>query len=163
MHRPRHNLRRDQQSLKKEYASVAVADQANKLAEHSPYLRERIEKTLRLVAPKAGMKILDLGCAVGTMSFAAASHGAEVTGIDYTPEMIDKARHLAAERNIDNVTFQVGDVSETHFAGDSLDSIIATDIVEHLYPDLRQKTLHECYKALKHGGGLGHHGIWSGA
>ena len=48
-------------------------------------------------APLAGRRILDVGCGGGLLSEALARAGAEVTGIDLAPGMIEVARLHAAE------------------------------------------------------------------
>ena len=42
--------------------------------------------------PRAGERILDLGCGTGTLSAQIARQGALVTGVDRSPEMIASAR-----------------------------------------------------------------------
>lgn len=46
----------------------------------------------RLVAPTQGMKILDLACGQGFFSRGFAEAGAEVIGIDLSPNLIEQAR-----------------------------------------------------------------------
>ncbi len=42
---------------------------------------------------KKGMKILDIGCGRGELSFWAASHGATVIGVDYSKAAIKLAKN----------------------------------------------------------------------
>ena len=42
--------------------------------------------------PKAGERVLDLGCGTGTLSAQIAQHGALVTGVDRSAEMVASAR-----------------------------------------------------------------------
>ncbi|MDN5874944.1 MAG: class I SAM-dependent methyltransferase, partial [Sinobacteraceae bacterium] len=49
------------------------------------------------LAPQAGEKILDLGCGDGVMTEKLAASGAEVRGVDASPEMVA----AAAERGVD--------------------------------------------------------------
>lgn len=55
-------------------------------------------------------EILDLGCGRGRHSHTLAEKGYHVTGIDLSEQAIQKARRIAAERNLDNVTFLVSDM-----------------------------------------------------
>ena len=50
------------------------------------------QAALDLLDPKAGERILDLGCGDGTLAVRMIDRGAEVVGIDNSPEMIDAAR-----------------------------------------------------------------------
>jgi len=59
---------------------------------------------LELLEPKAGERILDLGCGTGALTAQIVAAGAEVVGIDSSPEMIDQAR-----RSYPNLSFHVAD------------------------------------------------------
>ncbi len=59
-----------------------------------------------LLAPKAGERILDIGCGTGQLTAEIARAGAEVVGIDSSPAMIDQARG-----NFPDLQFEVADVS----------------------------------------------------
>ncbi len=50
------------------------------------------QAALDLLDPKAGERILDLGCGDGTLALKIVDRGAEVVGIDSSPEMIEAAR-----------------------------------------------------------------------
>jgi len=50
------------------------------------------EPLLALLEPRAGMKILDLGCGNGTLTLKIMDSGAEVVGIDASQAMVDAAR-----------------------------------------------------------------------
>lgn len=47
---------------------------------------------LELLAPRAGERVLDLGCGDGTLSAALAERGCEVVGIDSSPAQVAAAR-----------------------------------------------------------------------
>jgi len=59
---------------------------------------------IELLAPKAGERILDLGCGTGALTAQIAAAGAEVVGIDSSPAMIDQAR-----RSFPDLIFHVAD------------------------------------------------------
>ena len=65
-----------------------------------------------------GARVLDLGSGAGTDSLVAAQmvgSSGSVTGIDMTPEMLDKARATAAAMGADNVTFIEADAERLPF------------------------------------------------
>src|SRR5271166_4724968 len=69
------------------------------------------ESLLELLAPKPGEAILDLGCGTGHLTARIGSYGAQVLGIDRSPEMIAEARRKHPE-----VQFEVADARHLAFA-----------------------------------------------
>lgn len=61
---------------------------------------------LDLLAPHRGERILDLGCGTGHLTQAIAERGAEVVGIDASPEMVAQAR-----ANYPGLRFAVADAA----------------------------------------------------
>ncbi|MFC6933602.1 class I SAM-dependent methyltransferase [Actinomadura yumaensis] len=54
-------------------------------------------------------RVLDLGCGNGQVTRLAARRARAATGIDLSGPMLDRARALAAEEGVANVTFERGD------------------------------------------------------
>ncbi len=76
------------------------------------------EEALRLVPPRAGECVLDIGCGFGdTTQRIAGLVGptGEVLGVDAAPRFIETARHEAAQAGIDNVRFEVADIENAAF------------------------------------------------
>ncbi len=65
---------------------------------------------------------LDLCCGTGDVAFALAQTGAEVTGLDFSPAMLDVAR-ARAERQAGRVTFVQGDALRLPFADNAFDAV----------------------------------------
>ena len=65
---------------------------------------------LELLAPRAGERILDLGCGTGHLTNKIAEAGAEVTGIDNSQAMIEQAR-----KNFPNLRFENADGTDFRF------------------------------------------------
>jgi arsenite methyltransferase len=100
-----------------------------------------------------GERVLDLGCGAGTDSLVAAQMvGPEgrVTGIDMTPEMLDKARSAAAELGVGNVDFVEGEIEELPFPDESFDVVISNGVVD-LVPD-KDAVFSELHRVLRPGG-----------
>jgi len=71
---------------------------------------ERLALTLDRARPAAGRRILDIGCGTGRMAIPLAVEGGEVTGIDFAPAMIERARDLARAAGVDQrCRFEVAD------------------------------------------------------
>jgi len=60
-------------------------------AKHS-FVWEKARGLLDLLAPQPGDRILDLGCGTGQLTSEIAAMGAQVLGVDRSPEMIAEAR-----------------------------------------------------------------------
>ncbi len=102
-----------------------------------------------------GEQVLDLGSGAGTDSLVAAQMvGPEgsVTGIDMTPEMLEKARASAAAMGADNVRFVEGQVEELPFADGSFDVVISNGVID-LVPD-KDAVFGELFRVLAPGGRL---------
>jgi arsenite methyltransferase len=100
-----------------------------------------------------GERVLDLGSGAGTDSLVAARMvGTEgsVTGIDMTPEMLDKARRSAAEMGAGNVEFVEGEAEKLPFADASFDVVISNGVID-LIPD-KDAVFSELYRVLVPGG-----------
>lgn len=65
---------------------------------------------MAFIAAHAAGRALDLGCGSGTNAIALAQHGWQVTGVDFVPRAIDRARRKAREAGV-SVSFQVGNVT----------------------------------------------------
>lgn len=59
---------------------------------------------------------LDVGCGTGDNSIYLAKHGWRVTGVDYVPKAVDKARAKAVAENVD-VRFEQANVTDLCSAG----------------------------------------------
>jgi trans-aconitate methyltransferase len=53
-----------------------------------------------LLAPKPGERILDLGCGDGALTKKLKEFGAEVIGVDQSPEQVAAARHLGLDARV---------------------------------------------------------------
>jgi arsenite methyltransferase len=102
-----------------------------------------------------GERVLDVGSGAGTDSVVAALMvGAEgaVTGIDMTPEMLEKARAGAAELVLENVTFVEGEAERLPFGDASFDVVISNGVID-LVPD-KDSVFSELHRVLAPGGRL---------
>lgn len=68
------------------------------------------EDLIELLEPKPGERILDLGCGPGQLTARIAEHGAEVLGLDASPEMIGQAR-----QNYPKLKFVLQDAARMSF------------------------------------------------
>lgn len=81
------------------------------------------EGVLALLAPQPGERILDVGCGTGHLTNAITEAGAEVTGIDSSPEMIAAARAAYPHLNFivaDAADFDLGETFDAVFSNAAL-------------------------------------------
>jgi arsenite methyltransferase len=101
----------------------------------------------------AGDRVLDLGCGAGTdLLIAAQMVGprGRLTGIDMTPQMLDKARGAAEEMGATNVAFVQGEGERLPFPEASFDVVISNGVID-LIPD-KDAVFAEIYRVLTPGG-----------
>jgi len=72
----------------------------------------------------AGVRVLDVACGTGDLSEAFAARGAMVTGVDFTPAMLDIARTKASDRRLPNApTYLHGDATRLEQTDASCDAL----------------------------------------
>jgi 2-polyprenyl-6-hydroxyphenyl methylase/3-demethylubiquinone-9 3-methyltransferase len=102
--------------------------------------------------PLKGAKVLDVGCGAGLLSEALAGEGADVTGLDLAPELIDIARlHLLESGRRVDYRLQSVESLATQMPG-RFDAITCMEMLEHV-PD-PASVLQACAGLLKPGGRL---------
>lgn len=100
-----------------------------------------------------GDTVIDLGSGAGNDCFVArAETGPEgkVIGIDFTPEMIRRARLNAEKLGFHNVEFRQGDIDDMPVSDNSAD-VVVSNCVLNLVPDKR-KVFAEIHRVLRPGG-----------
>ena len=113
--------------------------------------------------PHAGDRVLDVACGSGTAALVAARRYCAVTGIDYVPELIDRAEIRARAEGVD-IDFRVGDAQTMPFPDDHFDVVLSVYGVQFA-ADQTQAASELC-RVCKPGGKIGLAGPipegWSG-
>ena len=102
---------------------------------------------------KKGDTVIDLGSGAGNDCFVARAEAGEsgmVIGIDFTPEMINKAKQNARKLGFDNVIFYRGDVEKIPLET-SMADVVISNCVLNLVPD-KNAVFQEIFRVLKPGG-----------
>ncbi|MCB0646185.1 MAG: arsenite methyltransferase [Saprospiraceae bacterium] len=102
---------------------------------------------------KEGDTVIDLGSGAGNDCFVARHETGvtgKVIGIDFTPEMIKKARENAEKLGFNNVEFREGDIDQMPVS-DNVADVIVSNCVLNLVPD-KKKVIGEIFRTLKPGG-----------
>ncbi|MEW6427676.1 MAG: methyltransferase domain-containing protein [Thermodesulfobacteriota bacterium] len=102
-----------------------------------------------------GARVLDLGCGSGLDSLIAAKKtgpAGQVVGVDFSGEMLARARTAAAEAAIANAVFRQGDAEGISEDDGSFDIVLANGIF-NLNP-ARERVIREIARVLRPGGRL---------
>jgi len=104
------------------------------------------EGVIDLLDPKRGEKILDLGCGPGQLTQKIAERGADVTGLDASPEMIGQAR-----QNYPKLRFVLEDAARMQFDGE-FDAVFSNAALHWMLDALA--VARAVARALRHNGRL---------
>jgi SAM-dependent methyltransferase len=121
-----------------------------------PEVARRIESVAELLAERAGagpgVRMLDVATGSGNVAIAGARDGAEVTGLDLTPELLEAARGRAADAGLE-VSFVEGDAEELPFADDSFD--VVTSCFGVMFAPRHEQAAGELTRVTRPGGTIG--------
>ena len=101
-----------------------------------------IEKILNKECKCRPELVLDLGCGTGKMTLELARRGYDMTGIDYSPEMLDIARSIADEEGHD-ILWLCQDMREFELYGTVDAAVCCLDCINHLEDE---EDLDKCFK-----------------
>ena len=114
----------------------------------TPAGRLRFARRAQLVTEAARMKpgdrVLELGCGTGLFTEAFAHSGADITAVDISPPLLERAR--TRNRDAANVTFVLGQFESAEF-GPPFDAIVGSSILHHLDVARALGRSHELLKA----------------
>lgn len=128
------------------------ATQREGWAHFAPLQAMTTEPAARLVK-FAGIKprdrVLDVACGTGVVSVTAALRGAQVTGLDLTPELLTVARQNAQLAGV-AVDWHEGDVEKLPFQADSFDLVLSQ--YGHMFAPRPDVAVKEMLRVLRPGG-----------
>ena len=96
-----------------------------------------------------GQRVLDVACGTGVVSVTAARLGAHVTGLDLTPELLQRARENSGIAAIE-IDWHEGDVEKLPFADVSFDAVLSQ--FGHIFAPRPEVAIAEMLRVLKPGG-----------
>jgi len=91
--------------------------------------RLRWDAFRRLVTPRTGWRVLDIGCGTGTWSRRIAAMGAHVVGADFSAEMIRMATPAKG------VEFMVGSAQDLDLPDGEFDLVLSVTVLQHITAD----------------------------
>ncbi len=102
---------------------------------------------------KCGDTVVDLGSGAGNDCFIARAEVGEsgqVIGVDFSSQMVEKARNNAAKRGYTNVKFLEGDIEQMPLP-DNIADVVVSNCVLNLLPE-KNLIFKEVHRVLKQGG-----------
>lgn len=110
------------------------------------------ETLCQAVDPRPNQRVLDVACGSGTAALVAARRYCHVTGIDYVPALVERARARAQASGLE-ADFQVADAQDLPFEDGSFDAILSVYGVQFA-PD-QEKAASEMLRVCRPGGTIG--------
>ncbi|HKR21515.1 MAG TPA: class I SAM-dependent methyltransferase [Pyrinomonadaceae bacterium] len=112
-------------------------------------------RTIERLQLKAGAKVLDVCCGSGASALPEAETvgpTGSVTGVDLAHNLLELARAKARQRQLANVHFETGDMTNLRFANGSFDAVVCVFGI-FFVPDMAG-ALRELTRVLRSGGTL---------
>jgi SAM-dependent methyltransferase len=106
-------------------------------------------RLVRFARVKAAQRVLDVGSGTGVVAVTAARLGAEVTGSDLTPELLEQARENARIADV-QVEWREADVESLPFGDAEFD--VVTSQFGHMFAPRPDVAVAEMLRVLKSGG-----------
>jgi hypothetical protein len=101
---------------------------------------------------RPGERVLDVACGNGNVSLAAARRFCQVTGVDYVPALLERARERAKAEGLE-ATFQEADAEDLPFADASFDVVLST--CGAMFAPDQEQTASELLRVCRPGGRIG--------
>jgi SAM-dependent methyltransferase len=101
---------------------------------------------------RAGERVLDVACGNGNAALAAARRFCQVTGVDYVPALLERARQRADAEGLE-ATFQEADAEDLPFPDDSFDVVLST--CGAMFAPDQERTAAELLRVCRPGGRIG--------
>lgn len=127
----------------------AVADEYGDSFVHAPdsyHVKVLLPNVLRALAPAKGMRVLEIGCGDGFFTHAFAECGAQVTGVDIAPEMIERAK----KRDGNAAEFQAASADTLPCKNESFEAVVCVLALQNM--DKYAQVMSEASRVLVPGG-----------
>jgi ubiquinone/menaquinone biosynthesis C-methylase UbiE len=109
--------------LKQKHRKTWAAGDYDQIARGILPVADHVVRSARV---RAGERVLDVACGTGNTALAARARGAEVTGLDLTPELLAVARRREAAEGLGGIGWREGDAEEMPFEDASFDVVVSS-------------------------------------
>jgi len=137
----------DYTELKKKQRATWALGEYDRIADG---LKISTDETLRVAKIRPGERVLDLATGTGITAIAARERGAQVTGVDLTPELLTVARAKAAAEGFKDIEFREGDAEALPFDNASFDVVLST--CGHMFAPDQPQVAAELARVTRSGG-----------
>ena len=103
---------------------------------------------LKMLPPREGMDVLDVGCGTGIQLAAYQQAGCRVSGIDTSQAMLNVAHRRLGER----ADLQLGDAARMPYPDGAFDLVLAATVLHEMGPEVRGTVLDEMKRVLRSDG-----------
>ena len=100
-------------------------------------------------ALRAGHKVLDVAAGAGNVALSAARRNCDAVGIDYVPELIERARRRAEAESLP-ARFEVADCEQIPFGDESFDRVLS--LYGSMFAPDQEKAANELIRVCRRGG-----------
>jgi ubiquinone/menaquinone biosynthesis C-methylase UbiE len=113
----------DLTELKQKHRAIWASGDYDRVARGILAVADHVVRSGRI---RAGERVLDIACGTGNTALAARARGAEVTGLDLTPELLATAEKRAAEEGYPDIVWKNGDAEALPFPDASFDVVVSS-------------------------------------
>jgi len=116
--------------------------------------RDAQRQFLAAVNPKPQDIILDAGCGSGRNISILSPLVKEVVGLDYSEQMLQRARERVAEERLNNVKLLTGDVTQLQFETGTFNTVVCASVLQYLDDNDCAQALNEMARVCRSEGRL---------
>jgi ubiquinone/menaquinone biosynthesis C-methylase UbiE len=102
--------------------------------------------------PRSGQRVLDVACGSGNAALVAARRYCDVSGVDFVPALLDRARQRAAAEGTP-IDFQVGDAQALPYPDAHFDVVLSVFGV--MFAPDQERAANELLRVCRPGGRIG--------
>ncbi len=106
-------------------------------------------RLVRFAGIEHGTRVLDVGCGTGVVALTAARLGARASGLDLTPQLLERARQNSAIMGLD-VDWREGDAESLPYGDAEFDAVVSQ--FGHMFAPRPEIAVSEMLRVLKPGG-----------
>ena len=109
--------------LKKKHRATWASGDYDQIARG---IRSVADHVVRSAGIRAGERVLDVACGTGNTALMARARGADVTGLDLTPELLDVAKRRAEADGLEGIDWKAGDAEAMPFPDGAFDVVVSS-------------------------------------